>query len=349
MRLISTKGGQLQIVRGSVAPNLGERLNQLQDKVSARATKSGFTQIVCFGSKRLRISLVNPTNMTQSLSCDSINHQKPNENIELYELSSEEYLELALTGSRSLSAYDAFATGNLSEWKLVFSEKTSQFFAFNSLTRLAFFYGLEASTARARSEVFRHLAHWASIDDGNFLTHAASLSNGEQSILITGKAGAGKSTFVQQGLELGYMFQGDNVVEIQNSEKGVFQSFGIYKTLKRRKSSPLEAPVSVHSEVDPEIQKEIHYLEDRVFECQPREIKKVVYINEDSQKPKTLMRSEFFFLLGPNSIGQFPLYERELLSRIRSFTESVPATQIPRMPLEATKQFLEEVFSHDGN
>ena len=305
--------------------------------------------MVCFGAKRLCISLVNPTNMTQSLSCDSINHHKPNEDIELYELSSSDYLELELTGTRSLSAYDAFVTGDRSEWNLVFSEKTSQFFAFNSLTRLAFFYGLEDSTARARSEVFRHLAHWASIDDGNFLTHAACLTDGEKSILITGKAGSGKSTFVQQGLELGYKFQGDNVVEIQNSQNGSFQSFGIYKTLKRRKSSPLAAPMSTHSEVDFEIQKEIHYLDDRVFDCQPREINKVVYIDENSKAPKALRRSEFFFLLGPNSIGQFPLYEGELLNRVRSFTESVPATQIPRMPLEVTKQFLEEVFAHDRN
>ena len=349
MRLISTKVGQLQIVRGSVSRNLGERLNRLQVKISATTPKNGFAQVNCFGAKRLCISSGNPTKMSQSLSCDAINHHKPHANIELYELNSSDYLDLELTGTRSLSAYDAFVTGHFSEWKLVYSEKTAQFFAFNSLTRTAFVYGFEASTIRARSEVFRHLAHWASIDDGNFLTHAACLTDGKKSILITGKAGAGKSTFVQQGLELGYKFQGDNVVEIQNSQDGSFQSFGIYKTLKRRKSSPLQAPANTHSEVDFEIQKEIHYLDDHVFDCQSRKIAKAVYIDENAKTQQALMRGEFFFLLGPNSIGQFPLYESELLSRVRSFTESVPATRIPRMSLQVTKQFLEEVFADDRN
>jgi hypothetical protein len=57
----------------------------------------------------------------------------------------------------------------------------------------------------------------------------------------------------------------------------------------------------------------------------------MLYLDPETVDAQQLSSRELFFLLGPNSIGQFPLYEGALLSRIRDFAERVTAIRSPRM------------------
>jgi hypothetical protein len=57
----------------------------------------------------------------------------------------------------------------------------------------------------------------------------------------------------------------------------------------------------------------------------------VLYLDPETVDVQQLSSRELFFLMGPNSIGQFPLYEGVLLSRIRDFAERVVAIRSPRM------------------
>jgi hypothetical protein len=246
-------------------------------------------------------------------------------------LTPQQFDELKLEGTTPLSAYDAIQLGRSDEWKVIFSPGVRTVFTYNSETRNGFFFGLSAASERARGEVFRHLAHWVSIEDGNFLVHAASLTRGTSAVVVAGNAGAGKSSLIIQGLENGYQFQGDNVIEIMKSGENEFNSFGVYRSLKRRLSSSLGEPPHSSRSFDSAIDKDIFYVENQRFADGARQVVKVLYLDPETVDAQQLSPRELFFLLGPNSIGQFPLYEGVLLSRIKDFAEKVTAIRSPRM------------------
>jgi hypothetical protein len=148
---------------------------------------------------------------------------------------------------------------------------------------------------------------------------------------VAGNSGAGKSSLIIQGLEHGYQFQGDNVIEITKSGETEFHSFGVYRSLKRRLSSTLGEPPHSSRSFDSAIEKDIFYVNNKKFAAGARRVEKVFYLDPETVNAQQLSSRELFFLLGPNSIGQFPLYEGNLLSRIRCFAERVVAIRSPRM------------------
>jgi hypothetical protein len=286
---------------------------------------------VRFGSRKLSLHLLTESHAFDALTLCSDGDQLENLPVKIFELTPQQFDELKLEGTTPLSAYDAIQLGRSDEWKVIFSPGVRTVFTYNSETRNGFFFGLSAASERARGEVFRHLAHWVSIEDGNFLVHAASLTRGTSAVVVAGNAGAGKSSLIIQGLENGYQFQGDNVIEIMKSGENEFHSFGVYRSLKRRLSSSLGEPPHSSRSFDSAIDKDIFYVENQRFADGARQVVKVLYLDPETLDAQQLSPRELFFLLGPNSIGQFPLYEGVLLSRIKDFAEKVTAIRSPRM------------------
>jgi len=317
--------------RGRASNRLDERLEELEYRILNVVDTYLIRKNARFGSRKISLHLFADSHAFEALTLCSDGDQLENLPVNIFELTLQQFDELKLEGTTPLSAYDAIQLGSSNEWKLIFSPGVRAVFTYNSETRNGFFFGLSAASERARGEVFRHLAHWVSIEDGNFLVHAASLTRGTQAVLVAGNAGAGKSSLIIQGLENGYQFQGDNVIEIMKSGENEFHSFGVYRSLKRRLSSPLGEPPHSSRSFDSAIEKDIFYVENEKFAVGARQVVKVLYLDPETVDVQQLSSRELFFLLGPNSIGQFPLYEGVLLSRIRDFAERVVAIRSPRM------------------
>jgi hypothetical protein len=317
--------------RGKTSSRLDERLEELESRILNVADTYQIRKNARFGSRQITLHLLAESHAFEALTLCSDGDQLENPPVKIFELTLQQFHELKLEGTTPLSAYDAIQLGSSNEWKLIFSPGVRAVFTYNSETRNGFFFGLSAASERARGEVFRHLAHWVSIEDGNFLVHAASLTRGTQAVLVAGNAGAGKSSLIIQGLENGYQFQGDNVIEIMKSGENEFHSFGVYRSLKRRLSSQLGEPPHSSRSFDSAIDKDIFYVENQRFADGARQVVKVLYLDPKTVDVQQLSSRELFFLMGPNSIGQFPLYEGVLLSRIRDFAERVVAIRSPRM------------------
>ena len=90
-------------------------------------------------------------------------------------------------------------------------------------------------------------------------------------------------------------------------------------------------PQNSSNSFDEAINKEIFYVENKRFDPEARKVAQVLYLDPEMTKSQPLSSRELFFLLGPNSIGQFPLYEGILLSRIRDFASQVQAVRSPRL------------------
>jgi hypothetical protein len=317
--------------RGRTSNRLDERLVQLESRIINAIDTYQIRTNVRFGSRKLSLHLLTESHAFDALTLCSDGDQLENLPVKIFELTPQQFDELKLEGTTPLSAYDAIQLGRSDEWKVIFSPGVRTVFTYNSETRNGFFFGLSAASERARGEVFRHLAHWVSIEDGNFLVHAASLTRGTSAVVVAGNAGAGKSSLIIQGLENGYQFQGDNVIEIMKSGENEFHSFGVYRSLKRRLSSSLGEPPHSSRSFDSAIDKDIFYVENQRFADGARQVVKVLYLDPETVDAQQLSPRELFFLLGPNSIGQFPLYEGVLLSRIKDFAEKVTAIRSPRM------------------
>ena len=317
--------------RGRTSNRLDERLEELESRVLNATDTYQIRKNARFGSRQLSLHLLAESHDFEALTLCSNGDQLENRPVKVFELTLQQFDELKLEGTTLLSAYDAIQLGLKDKWKIIFSPGVRTVFTYNSETRNAFFFGLSAASERARGEVFRHLAHWVSIEDGNFLVHAASLTRGNRAVLVAGNSGAGKSSLIIQGLEHGYQFQGDNVIEIMKSGETLFHSFGVYRSLKRRLLSTLREPPHSSRSFDSAIGKDIFYVENEKFVAGARQVVKVLYLDPETLDAQQLSSRELFFLLGPNSIGQFPLYEGALLSRIRDFAERVAAIRSPRM------------------
>ena len=317
--------------RGKTSNRLDERLEELESGILSAIDTYQIRINASFGSRQLSLHLLAESHAFEALTLCSDGDQLENLPVQIFELTLQQFDDLNLEGTTPLSAYDAIQLGSSNEWKLIFSPGVRAVFTYNSETRNGFFFGLSAASERARGEVFRHLAHWVSIEDGNFLIHAASLTRETQALVVAGNAGAGKSSLIIQGLENGYQFQGDNVIEITKSGATEFHSFGVYRSLKRRLSSTLGEPPHSSRSFDSAIEKDIFYVENQKFAVGARQVVKVLYLDPETVDAQQLSSRELFFLLGPNSIGQFPLYEGALLSRIRDFAERVTAIRSPRM------------------
>jgi hypothetical protein len=317
--------------RGRTSNRLDERLEELESRIINVVDTYQIRKNARFGSRQISLHLLAESHAFEALILCSDADQLENLQVKIFELTPQQFDDLKLEGTTPLSAYDAIQLGSSNEWKLIFSPGVRAVFTYNSKTRNGFFFGLSAASERAKGEVFRHLAHWVSIEDGNFLVHAASLTRGTQALVVAGNAGAGKSSLIIQGLENGYQFQGDNVIEIMKSGETKFHSFGVYRTLKRRLSSSLGEPPHSSRSFDSSIEKDIFYVENERFAIGAREVVKVLYLDPETVNAQQLRSRDLFFLLGPNSIGQFPLYEGALLSRIRDFAERVTAIRSPRM------------------
>lgn len=331
MKLISTRAGPLRINRGSTSSHLEQRLEDLEGKILENRDSYLIRSTVRFGSRDLNLNLLAETKAFEALSSSNQADELDNRPVQTFELSPQQFDSLQLEQTTSLSAYDAIELGSKGEWKIIFSPGVRAVFAYSSTTRNSFFFGLSDTSERSRGEVFRHLAHWVAIEDGNFLIHGASLTRGSQAVLVTGPAGAGKSSLILQALEGGYQFQGDNVLEIKRSGEERFHSLGIYRTLKKRVSSPMGEPPHSSSSFDEAINKEIFYVENQRFDSRARKVAKVLYLDPEMTNSQPMSSRELFFLLGPNSVGQFPLYEGLLLSRIRDFASQVQAVRSPRL------------------
>ena len=244
-------------------------------------------------------------------------------------------------------------TSEASPWLICLEDDLSAMLAFHVESRQALTFSRTRLKPRQIAEFARTLMHWAAIADGNVLVHAASVAREDRGLLICGVGTSGKTTLVRQCLAEGWTFLADNVVEFSPSssrDASAAQLWSTYATLKLRPDalavSPPESSVSLW---DDEAEKNIHFLVGTTraqFAAEPvTHVATLVLQPGSPAQPEPLAAGAGLLAIAPNTVAQFPFYEREVLKRVSALTRSAPLFTAGRMPLDSMTSLLEEVLA----
>ena len=250
---------------------------------------------------------------------------------------------------------DANGDGNpdASPWLICLEDDLSAMLAFHVESRQALAFSRTALAPRQVAEFARTLMHWAAIADGNVLVHAAAVAREDRGLLICGVGTSGKTTLVRQCIAEGWTFLADNVVEYSpatSPDASAAQLWSTYATLKLRRDampvSPAESSISLW---DDEAEKDIHFLLGTTraqFASKPvTHVATLVLQPGGPAQPEPLAAGAGLLAIAPNTVAQFPFYEREVLERVSALTRSAPLFTAGRMPLDAMTRLLEEVLA----
>ena len=245
------------------------------------------------------------------------------------------------------------ANAGSSPWLVCLEEDLSAMLAFHVESRQALTFSRTALAPRQIAEFARTLMHWAAIADGNVLVHAAAVAHEGRGLLICGVGTSGKTTLVRQCLAEGWTFLADNVVEFSPAsarEASAAQLWSTYATLKLRPDAlPVSPPESSTSLWDDEAEKNIHFLTGATrarFVTEPvTHVATLVLQPGGPAQPETLAAGAGLLAIAPNTVAQFPFFEREVLERVSALTRSAPLVTAGRMPLASMTRLLEEVMA----
>lgn len=232
--------------------------------------------------------------------------------------------------------------GAQDSWLVTVGSETRSVLALEISNRNAILLVGNALAAREIAELARPLLHWLAILDGNVVIHAGAVAQEERGLLVVGAGNSGKTTFVAKCLESGMTFLGDNVVEVSSVESSTAPRLhGAYASLKIRPNSPLKLTTRTDTTMwDHEANKMIHFLH-MSPESSLREtawIKAAVVVGSAFQNtPASITKSETYFAVAPNTVAQFPYFEREVLTRVRNVilrteTYSIGHPEAARIP-----------------
>ena len=174
---------------------------------------------------------------------------------------------------------------------------------------------------REIAEFARPLLHWLAILDGNVVVHAGAVADEQSGLLVVGAGNSGKTTFVGVCMESGMAFLGDNVVEVSSLESSIAPKLnGAYASLKIRPNSPVRLTDQMCSTLwDDEAQKAVHILHQTPESTSlvSPELKSVLVVGSRfPEVPMPISKSEAYFAIAPNTVAQFPYFEREVLTRV---------------------------------
>jgi hypothetical protein len=245
------------------------------------------------------------------------------------------------------SVNDGDSTGR---WLIAIDPDQGRLLALELNARIALLSSFTDLPPREIAEFGRPLLHWLAILDGNVVIHAGAVSDGGRGLLITGSGNAGKTTFVRACREGGMTFHGDNVIEVSPSGDSTRPPhiWGAYKSLKVRVNPVGELPRVGQKSWDDEAKKSIIFLpetEHAPDNESARLVKILTLSRTEGPSFRNISASSAFFATAPNTIAQFPYFEKLVLSRVRETVESVPNITSGHLPYETIAQRTRELLT----
>ena len=236
-----------------------------------------------------------------------------------------------------------------SPWLICLEDDLSAMLAFHVKSRQALAFSVTKLAPRQVAEFARTLMHWAAVVDGNVLVHAAAVAREGRGLLICGVGTSGKTTLVRQCLAEGWTFLADNVVEYLPADSNALL-WSTYATLKLRPDAlPVSPAESSTSLWDNEAKKNIHFLTGATraqFASTPVNLVATLVLQPNGPaQPEPLGPGAGLLAIAPNTVAQFPFFEREVLERVSRITRSAPLFTAGRMPLASMTRLLEELIA----
>lgn len=248
-----------------------------------------------------------------------------------------------------LGAYGKVLALTGSPWLVTFEPNTHKFIALNIENSHAFYFPGQDSPPREMAEFCRPLLHWCAILDGNVIVHAAAIGWENSAVLVCGEGNSGKTTLSRVCLNAGMTFLGDNVVEVSFSTT-TSTLHGIYPSFKVRPSNTLPInPLWPAPEWDTEAEKDIYFLSDVVdsgFNSDAVQHMATLCLSPHRENTVvTISMSEAFFAIAPNTVAQFPYFEKEVLERVSELTRRTPLFSAGYLDLHSAPERLKEMMS----
>lgn len=235
-------------------------------------------------------------------------------------------------------------------WLVTIDLLAGRLLALNVTRRVALFSSKDPLPPREIAEFARPLLHWLAILDGNVVLHAGAVSDNGRGLLVAGAGNAGKTTFVRACVADGMTFHGDNVVEVSvcNDATSPTHVWGAYQSLKVRPEPVGELPTAASVAWDTEAQKSIYFLSqpsNTTVTGAPIQVRKFLTLSRDGgPSVRPLPPATAFFATAPNTVAQFPYFERLVLSRVRQVVENVPTISSGRIPYDEIAKNAREVL-----
>jgi hypothetical protein len=225
-------------------------------------------------------------------------------------------------------SYDSILGCQGEGWLITYSQTENSLLALRISDSKALYFPGQFLKPRVKAEFCRPLIHWLAILDGNFVIHAGCVANEERACLISGTGNMGKTTLTQMCISEGMEFLGDNVIEIVKTGK-TFQAFAIFGSFKVRENNfALTMFKSETPEHDYEAGKDIYLIANNSkfnFTIHPKNVSVILRLDRNrNSEIKTDLKNDAGFFIAPNTIGQFPFFEIEVLSRVFDFVKNVP-------------------------
>ncbi len=220
----------------------------------------------------------------------------------------------------ALSAYGAVRQSLETDWVVLRSPDTSRVLALDTLAGSSIYFPGVPVPPRDRAEFCRPLLHWLAVRDGNLVLHAGAVARHGRALIVAGEGNAGKTTLIRACLSAGFAMLGDNVVEITRAEHGPSQVIGVYPTVKVRPNPVVPIPEDwPHPEWDTAAGKHIYSLANALgpgFTREAQAIAAVLVLDTTAPAtPAPLALAAAMFKVAPNTVGQFPLFEEQVLQR----------------------------------
>jgi hypothetical protein len=254
---------------------------------------------------------------------------------------------LGALGPADLGSYGGLLGLGGSGWAAAWEPARGRFIALQASTSIAVFARGSPVPPREVAEPLRPLLHWASVADGSLAVHAGALALGGDAVLVAGPGGAGKTTFVRAGAGAGLDFLGDNIAEVVLGPDGP-SVHGVFASLKVRLPAAFPGALpEVSAAFDALVQKDVYCFGAGAGATfgRPARLRGLLVVDGDGPAaPEPMSRADALFAIGPNSVAQYPLYERELFARCGELVRTVPAWRVGRLTTVAEHRAVVEAL-----
>lgn len=261
----------------------------------------------------------------KSLKFETIPNKKK---VKLTLLNRKSFEKILFPQDLKFGPYDSVLNCRSEGWLITYSRTENSVLALRIRDSKSLYFPGHFLKPRVNAEFCRPLIHWLSILDGNFVIHAGCVAYGDGACLISGAGNMGKTTLTQMCISEGMEFLGENVIEIVKTGK-TFHAFAIYGSFKVRENNlALTMFQSETPEHDHEAGKDIYLIANNSkfnFTIYPKKISAILRLDRHKKgKIKSDLKNDAGFFVAPNTIGQFPFFESEVLSRVFDLVKIVP-------------------------
>lgn len=312
------------------AADLVDDLTRAVDRITADPSFAAVD--VGFGARDLRIHARTGTDIPVA-GLFPASRREPG--ARLYLVDADDVGELRFPDDRVLAPYGALPETVPTSWRVVHDLGTGRLLALDLERRVALFHPGVALPPRERAEFCRPLLHWLAILDGNVVVHAGGLARDGRALLVAGAGNAGKSTLTRVCLDAGFEVLGDNVVEVELGARTVIHP--TYPTFKIRPRPVVPVPAAWPAPSwDDEAEKDIYFLGGLLASSGPAAHVATLVLDERGPgAPAPLALSAAAFRVAPNTVGQFPFFEGETLTRTGRVVAARPTFEAGRMHIPA--------------